>query len=66
MIEYDTYLKYALVAQLDRALASDARCRWFESNRVRHERNLICLPNQVSFGFIRLTPSDIVLRVDDE
>ena len=31
-----------------------------------HERNLICLPNQVSFGFIRLTPSDIVLRVDDE
>lgn len=26
----------ALVAQLDRAIASDAMCRWFESNRVRH------------------------------
>ncbi len=28
-------LNYALVAQLDRALASDARCRWFESSQVR-------------------------------
>lgn len=26
--------KCALVAQLDRALASDARCRWFESSQV--------------------------------
>ena len=31
--------KYALVAQLDRALASDARCRWFESNRVRQKND---------------------------
>ena len=29
-------LKSALVAQLDRALASDARCRWFESSQVRY------------------------------
>lgn len=29
--------KYALVAQLDRAQASDAWCRWFESNRVHHK-----------------------------
>lgn len=29
--------EYALVAQLDRAQASDAWCRWFESNRVHHK-----------------------------
>lgn len=28
------FLRYAPVAQLDRALASDARCRWFESSQV--------------------------------
>lgn len=26
--------RHAPVAQLDRALASDARCRWFESSQV--------------------------------
>ena len=26
------------VAQLDRAPASDAGCRWFESNRVHHKK----------------------------
>ena len=26
------------VAQLDRARASDARCRWFESSRVHHKK----------------------------
>ncbi len=31
----ESKLNYALVAQLDRALASDARCRWFESSQVR-------------------------------
>ena len=30
------FFECALVAQLDRALASDARCRWFESSQVRY------------------------------
>ena len=29
--------KYVSVAQLDRAQASDAWCRWFESNRVHQK-----------------------------
>ena len=30
--------QHASVAQLDRAPASDAGCRWFESNRVHHKK----------------------------
>ena len=29
-------VRYVSVAQLDRAIASDAMCRWFESSRVHH------------------------------
>ena len=36
---YKIMLLYASVAQLDRAPASDAGCRWFESNRAR-QKNL--------------------------
>lgn len=28
---------YASVAQLDRAMASDAMCRWFESSQAYHK-----------------------------
>ena len=35
------FRNYALVAQLDRALASDARCRWFESSQVRLKQTQI-------------------------
>lgn len=35
------YHIYASVAQLDRALASDARCRWFESSRARQKEPLV-------------------------
>ena len=37
--------RYVSVAQLDRAQASDAWCRWFESNRVHQKRH----PFWVSF-----------------
>lgn len=30
-------LSYALVAQLDRALDSDSKGRWFESSQARHQ-----------------------------
>lgn len=33
-------LSYALVAQLDRALDSDSKGRWFESSQARHPRSL--------------------------
>ncbi len=33
---YTIFIIYAPVAQLDRAIASDAMCRWFESSRARH------------------------------
>ncbi len=35
---YDIIFKvqYASVAQLDRAMASDAMCRWFESSQAYH------------------------------
>lgn len=29
--------QYAPVAQMDRAIASDAMCRWFDSSRVYHK-----------------------------
>ena len=59
-------------------LTGDEPVRGFESHRLRHERNLICLPNQVSFSYIRLrrvilrcsdirlTPSDIALKRSSE
>ena len=34
---YMLFEKYVSVAQLDRAQASDAWCRWFESNRVHQK-----------------------------
>lgn len=32
-------LRYAPVAQLDRAIASDAMCRWFESSQAHQQRD---------------------------
>ena len=32
-------MEYVSVAQLDRAQASDAWCRWFESNRVHQKKD---------------------------
>ena len=40
-----TINRYVSVAQLDRAQASDAWCRWFESNRVHQKKT----PLRVSF-----------------
>ena len=42
-------LKNAPVAQLDRALDSDSKGRWFESSRAYHEKSHFCLPTKVTF-----------------
>ena len=53
------------MAQLDSASDSDSEGPRFESAWVGHERNLICLPNQVSFNDIRsLSERVIYLRYD--
>ncbi len=48
--------EYAPLAQLDRAFGYEPKGQGFESLMARHERNLICLPNQVSFNDIRSSP----------
>lgn len=37
-IAEDRKNKYAPVAQMDRAIASDAMCRWFDSSRVYQDK----------------------------
>ena len=46
--------KHAPVAQLDRAQASDAWCRWFESNRMRHKATT----SVVAFFSLRIQTND--------
>ena len=46
--------KYAPVAQLDRAMASDAMCRWFESSRACQNKDMSFSNREdVSFFIIR-------------
>ena len=42
-------IKYAPVAQLDRALDSDSEGRWFESSRAYQKKPLNCNGSRVSF-----------------
>mgnify|MGYP006923200268 CR=1 FL=1 len=53
----------ALVAQLDRALASDARCRWFESSQVRLEDKLNMKENSMSFKDKMKKHADVYTKV---
>lgn len=57
-------LIYALVAQLDRALDSDSKGRWFESSQARHKREtkkMSCGKALIYQGFSAFLAEDFLI-----